>query len=290
MFARLPVPQSFTRHPGAMVCGLWNCTVPERRSNGMTIMSGGDRDPHGTQNRVIQNHRDFAERRGYTYWWHQGSLVEEKGWQPYWSKIAQLRESMRRRPQEKAYIWIDDDIVLTNFGEDMFETALDRYSNASVLVTKDAWPGVSSLNTGIIIVRNDDRAAEILDELLLLAMEPREDGVSLAHASQTFCLHEQEALALVMKRSRCGTGGIAVLPQRAATPDQFNLNTFLRWSHLDRDRGLDQQFVHDSRGSQWRHGDFAGHCTGLSYLRRGLCVRTLLSSVVDGVAEEDRTI
>ncbi len=288
LFARALVPSSFTWHPETFVAGLWNISVPAEhvQHNGMTIMSGGNRDPHGSHESVIDNHRAFAQRMGYAYWWHSGSMVEKQGWQPYWSKIAQLRKRMRRHPEEKAFVWIDDDIVLTNFAVDMFRQALDRYPNASVLVTQDAWAEASALNTGIIIVRNDERAHEIMEELWLLAIEPREDGVSLAHASQRLCLHEQEALATLAQRTRCGSGGIQVLPQRGyGEMEGFNLNTFLRWSHFDGARDQLQIYDHDSTASQWRRGDFAGHCTGLSYLRRGLCVRTLLTSVID--ADQD---
>lgn len=284
LFARALVPSSFTWHPETLVAGLWNVSVPTEHvlHNGMTIMSGGNRDPHGSHASVIDNHRAFAQKLGYAYWWHSGSMVEEQGWQPYWSKIAQLRKRMQRHPEETAFVWIDDDIVLTNFAVDNFQAALDRYPNASVLVTKDAWVEASALNTGIIIIRNDERAHEIMEELWLLATELREDGVSLAHASQRLCLHEQEALATLAQGTRCGSGGIQVLPQRGyGEMEGFNLNTFLRWSHFDGSRDQLQIYDHDSSDSQWRRGDFAGHCTGLSYLRRGLCVRTLLASVVD---------
>lgn len=292
LFGRALVPSSFTWHPETLVAGLWNVTVPAEHvhHNGMTIMSGGNRDPHGAHQSVIENHRAFAQRRGYQYWWHSGSMVEEQGWQPYWSKIAQLRKRMRRHPEEKAFVWIDDDIVITNHAVDMFQAALERYPNASVLVTEDAWVEASALNTGIIIVRNNERAHEIMEELWLLATEPRQDGVSLAHASQRLCLHEQEALASLMHRTRCGSGGIEVLPQRGdEVVERFNLNTFLRWSHFDGSRDQLQIYDHDSSASQWRRGDFAGHCTGLSYLRRGLCVRTLLASVV-GAEQEIGTV
>ena len=62
----------------------------------------------------------------------------------------------------------------------------------------------------------------------------------------------------------------------------FNLNTFLRWSHVDTERdGVGtMRFDGDASGSAWRVGDFSGHCSGLSPLRRALCIAVLLGAVV----------
>ena len=35
----------------------------------------------------------------------------------------------------------------------------------------------------------------------------------------------------------------------------------------------------DAHGSSWLQGDFAGHCSGLSPLRRALCVAVLVGAV-----------
>jgi hypothetical protein len=95
-----------------------------------------------------------------------------------------------------------------------------------------------------IIIRNDDRAREIMGELWMLATEPRTDGATLAHASQNLCLHEQEALSSLVQQTRCGVGGIEVLPQRAS--GDFNMNTFLRWSHFDGERDRLQTYDNDA--------------------------------------------
>ena len=67
---------------------------------------------------------------------------------------------------------------------------------------------------------------------------------------------------------------IGVLEQRA--PGAWNLNTFLRWSHYDAEREADRRYEEDSRAGAWAHGDFAGHCSGLSQLRRAMCMGALL--------------
>ena len=60
------------------------------------------------------------------------------------------------------------------------------------------------------------------------------------------------------------------------------MNTFLRWSHFDAEGavGTSRRFESDEFGTAWRPGDFAGHCSGLSPLRRALCVAVLIGFVI----------
>ncbi len=267
-----PRPASFIRQP------------PEGRSNGLVLLSGGDRIAALSES-VVENHAEFARRHGYTYWWHRGSLVAERGWQPYWHKVAMLRAAARhfRSRNVTGFVWIDDDIVLTNHaGTDMLQHALRHHRTASVLVTRDP-STAATLNTGIVIVRNDAGGREVLDELWARATAPRPDGVSLAFDAQSRCLHEQQALQEMVVSGEWAPR-IAVLGQRDAAPlagerEPFNLNTFLRWSHWNAERSEQLRFDADAHGSSWLQGDFAGHCSGLSPLRRALCVAVLVGAV-----------
>jgi len=269
------LPPSFTAEP------------PAARANGLVLLSGGDRNA-ALSERVVANHGAFARRHGYAHWWHRGSLVAQHGYLPYWHKVAMLRQAFDRFPSARAYAWVDDDIVLTNHreGEDMIELALRR-SNASVIVTRD--PGSRTgfvLNTGIILVRNDDSGREVLDEVWRRASSPRDDGLSLAHDPQSRgCLHEQQALQEMIAHSAHWRARVAVLDQREQNDAGgeavfWNLNTFLRWSHYDAERAEQLRYDADAAGSGWTHGDFAGHCSGLSPVRRALCVASLLGAVV----------
>eukprot|EP00966_Prymnesium_polylepis_P193178 4477526-Prymnesium_polylepis.1 len=60
----------------------------------------------------------------------------------------------------------------------MLAEALRREGGASVLVTRDPLRA-ATLNTGIMIVRNDDAGRAALDELWRRATAERDDGVSL---------------------------------------------------------------------------------------------------------------
>ena len=155
------------------------------------------------------------------------------GWQPYWHKIAMLRAACRHFRNATGFVWVDDDVVLTNHGgTDMIQEAL-RLHGASVLVTRDP-SRAATLNTGIMIVRNDQRGREVLDELWRRATARRADGISLAHDSQAKCLHEQQALQ-EMVWSGDWQHHIAVTEQRGGAQEGlggggFNLNTVTRQS------------------------------------------------------------
>ena len=182
-----PAPPSFVSQP------------PRTRDNGLVLLSGGDRVAALTE-RLVANHAAFARRHGYTQWWRKGSLVSARGWQPYWHKVAMLRSARSRFPNASAFVWVDDDIVLTNHAQDMFRGALRR-SPADVLVTRDP-SRAATLNTGIVIVRNTAGGARVLDELWRRASAPRGDAVSLAKDGQSHCLHEQQALQEMYQSGR----------------------------------------------------------------------------------------
>ena len=183
----------------------------------------------------------------------------------------------------------------------MFQRALRR-SNASVMVTRDpgSRAGTASINTGVMLVRRDADGKRVLDELWRRATAPRDDGVSLAFDPQSRgCLHEQQALQEMLESSAYWRARVAVLEQRedadadadARThPDadetrvgegtsRWNLNTFLRWTHRAED-GRTLRYDADAAGSAWQGGDFSGHCSGLSPVRRALCVAALLAAVI----------
>jgi hypothetical protein len=258
--------------------GVANCTVAEAPSRQPLLLSAATHNGHGMVNAVVENHRSFAAAHGYRYWWHAGNLAEavsgqkEVPMQPYWTKVAMLRQALGD-PGNAATdyaVWVDDDVVLTAPATDAFAAALSRLSSHDLLVTADPMAAVSKLNTGVVIVRNTLRARELLDELWRRASAPRADGLDLGGMGQRHCLHEQQALEEMVAD---GWAGVAVLPQRDRSG--FNLNTFLRWSHFAPDGS--QRHFDDPQAAQWRPGDAVGHCSGLSPARRGLCLAVLLA-------------
>ena len=145
--------------------------------------------------------------------------------------------------------------------------------------------GVAVLNTGVLIVRNDDDGLAVLNEMWRRADAERDDGLVLARSSQgEGCLHEQQALQEMLSLAHW-RARVAILEQRedgggTNAEERFDLNTFLRWSHFDGERQEELRYDMDAAGSAWRRTDFAGHCSGLSPVRRALCVAALLGAVV----------
>ena len=224
-------------------------------------------------------------------------------------KIAHVRAAFQRFPSASGYAWVDDDVVLTNRRcEDMIARAL-RESNRSVLVTRDPAARASgvALNTGIVLLRNDANARRAIEELWRRATAARADGLSLATDPQSRgVLHEQQALQEMLESSSYWRQRVGILEQRdmktrgdAPSADalagklveggegrpvprqpRWNLNTFLRWSHYHSERSEQMRFDMDAVGSSWQVGDFAGHCSGLSPVRRSLCLSVLLGATV----------
>merc|ERR1719424_914992 len=83
----------------------------------------------------------------------------------------------------------------------------------------------------------------------------------------------------VLKQREEGQAAVATTTQNAPAGKPWNLNTFLRWSHFNVERRQEMRFV-DTPGSGWRYADFAGHCSGLSPVRRALCISVLLGNTV----------
>ena len=156
-------PPSFVRLPGAASTSADSMNASASSWTGGVLLSGGDRNA-AMSDRLVENHVAFAQRHGYGYWWHRGSLVASHSWQPYWHKIAMLRIAARERfPNASSWAWIDDDIVLTNHAaQDMLRAALRR-TDASIIVTRDPAVATATLNTGIMIVRNNEAGRAALE-------------------------------------------------------------------------------------------------------------------------------
>ena len=98
------------------------------------------------------------------------------------------------------------------------------------------------------------------------------DGPSKRHvAALPYATSSYSSAAAASEAASSANGGAA---------SAWNLNTFLRWSHFHAERKEDMRFELDAVGSGWQVRDFAGHCSGLSPVRRALCVAVLLRATV----------
>ena len=119
----------------------------------------------------------------------------------------------------------------------------------------------------------------------MLSVAPREACIASARGRQGSPTNLQALQEMVWSGE--WAEHVAVIEQRSSDAPAsdsgaagFNLNTFLRWSHYNAERDETLRFDTDARGSAWLTGDFAGHCSGLSPLRRALCVAVLVGQTV----------
>jgi len=178
-----------------------------------------------------ENHGPYADFMGYRYRMYQAvQHIKGRYWGPYWYKVLLLLREMDD-PDNQVLVWLDSDVVITNFYGKMLERyieisntvlsgihACDNMSHADyqdkvlegnecpgprevrthVLVTTNFPGGV--MNTGIMIVRNTPEARAVLNSMLVVGLE---DDAYLADCPQAdCCLHEQQALLSVMRNTR----------------------------------------------------------------------------------------
>lgn len=131
----------------------------------------------------ISNHRAYAEKHGYAYWFSDAIISDEfsdpQTEDPlrkngvYWQKIAAVR-------LHKLYewiVWIDADAIFTNF-EEPLEKTIQRYAdNGTQLIISHDQPahdwlmallGKNCVNAGVFFVHNGEWSRKFFDNLALL--------------------------------------------------------------------------------------------------------------------------
>jgi hypothetical protein len=181
------------------------------------------------------------------------------GVEPQWSKVLWLLEGMDSSTCNYL-MWIDDDILITNFND--FVTPLLhqlRDSKKDVLLVRDAGQP-DQANTGIMIFTNSIFSREFLKTLWRLRQEPV-GNTTLGTCRNQTCLHEQEALNMLLQRHRdvYDDRVMVILPREGAQ----NLNTFHRESHYDRRRHIHLVYDADTPSFRWKPGDNTCHCCGM---------------------------
>jgi phenylpropionate dioxygenase-like ring-hydroxylating dioxygenase large terminal subunit len=206
---------------------------------------------------IYSNHKSFCDLYGMDYYHLTVAHPLMEGTEPQWSKIIWIQE-MFRKHNYKIVIWIDDDVVLTNFRDNFFLPLLHRMNDNQkhVLLVFDAGDDTSKLNTGIMIFKNT-----LFTQMLLEKIWKKRKQGNLGTCKFQSCLHEQEALNQLYEQENSIREHILVLLPRE---NLYNLNTFYRHSHYDERRKMSVDYEKDPVQFRWKKGDNTCHCTGMT--------------------------
>lgn len=266
---------------------------------------------------VAANQYSYAKKQGYEYLVYPQNMANEdeifEEWLPYWSKIAIINKILNNQEPrlEKTpewLVWLDDDAPITNKDikvEEIIKHYAPEGSNINFLVTQDSMSHKNEhipLNSAVLFVKNNEWSRKFFQKVWEMKSEivPQEhlyqnckDQVcptktyTYGNCPSQSCLHEQQAITELMKRSTnwwkpytVWGDNIKIIPQRDMNDPKggWGINTFHRWDHFDRERRFSLKYNNDAPGSRWQENDFIGQCTGLAIDARIDCINQLLDS------------
>jgi len=82
---------------------------------------------------------------------------------PYWGKVFEIDRIISDKSNSNIdYVfWIDSDAFFLHFNKNKLTDFLNKYSNYSMIITKDHPPWNMKFNAGVFIVKNDSYSREI---------------------------------------------------------------------------------------------------------------------------------
>jgi hypothetical protein len=260
------------------------------------IISGGDRNerrrfPLLTERNILE----FVHNWGYRFQTFSGNLAD--GCVGYWHKIFMILDQMEH-PENKVIVWFDDDGVVSKTSN-MIEQYLDAYPNKGMVIAVDP-EAFAYVNTGAIIIRNSIKMRELMVEMLKVGEEKRKVGHGWEYdngklqtlqecAQQHLCLHEQQALAELLKKERTVGPGWHETVFRSTTQDwaqvvqvvpqidlltQRNMNLFYKNDFNFKLMGRDN--IHSNQKVEYRfqQAPFFVQCAGPG--DKNTCVENLI--------------
>lgn len=245
-----------------------------------------------------KNHQEYCDKWGLTHEVVDKNLLENQCTNPitkkqencvaYWNKIKLfknwLEEPAKFPDKEEIRFYLDDDVLVTDMTQNPYE-AFDKLRSTakqSFIVARDVqkWNNgdpVSSVNTGILIVRKNKASTNLINEI----WEQRNKEfdlndptcLTLGLCKNQKVMHEQQALANVITEKR--SEGIldkvisVVLPRHSSG---IAINTFHRagcfrrkeenWHISDEIDYQRDDWVSYPEG-KWRFGDWMGQLAGV---------------------------
>lgn len=224
--------------------------------------------------KVVKNQQGYATKQGYKYLEYKSNLA--KGYEPYWSKIAIINawlDANKMDGSNKWLVWLDDDMIIMD-SSIKAEDLINKYAknDESVIVAKDAlaWNGDSktSINTGILFVKNTQQSREFFQNIWDKRNDKftSRDGITttLGKCEDQICLHEQAAMAELLKDEKDKYNYVSVIDQRG--DDNVGVNTFIREKfYYSQKSGQEyySSYYSDPDNSIASPGDFAAQFTGI---------------------------
>jgi hypothetical protein len=194
-----------------------------------------------TFNRIKQ----YCEK--YKYSFHYRTSIIAKDRHISWSKIPFLLEQMTIYPDYDFYVWIDDDIYITNFNID-FYSLVQSYAFSCLLLSKDVVPECP-LNAGVLVCKNNLNTKKILNKIYDMVNEV---GTRFKHN------WEQDALIKYYNENN-KNNDIIITPHRI-------IQSFYR-----------NYFLPDAM--KWQPNDFCAHITGMSIPDRLVAIKEIQNSI-----------
>ena len=186
-------------------------------------------DQHGYRFELLKPGRDFE-------------FPSALGLAPQWLKIPATLAVMDKFPAVSAYLWLDDDVFITNTAKTL-DGVLMSAPAKSVFVGRDysepsaIQPG-NMINTGVMLCRNTAQARKVVEKVWEHTASDKQFNSSLYHEQSVLgnlCLDERF-------RNQIAVTNVGVL----------------------------QSFIHPDapRDFRWTHGDFAVHVCAEADTRR----------------------
>ncbi len=253
-----------------------------------TTYVAGNPDRDGLSELVSNNQQEYAQ-----YWGLTGKVVTENlllgqcktdehsvDCVPYWNKVAILKNWLNEPSsgKEEWYVLADDDMPVTNMNINPYEAIdlLRSGDDASIIIARDVvqWKTGNrdhSVNTGILIVRKDQKSREFIEKL----WAKRNDAYSQTPHCRTLgtcktqdVLHEQEAFARVLEEDPSLLNRVVkVVNYRDRYQGrEIALNTFRRHGCFIRlqEGWKENEFSYnDPADGAWREGDWMGQTAGV---------------------------
>lgn len=145
---------------------------------------------------------------------------------------------MKMYPCYEFYVWLDDDIYITNFDVNI-ANIIKCYNFDNILVSKDVSPEYP-MNCGLLVVKNNKNSIPLLNKIYNLAEE----------TDTSFKPYwEQDAFI------RYYTRYMEKYSKEIVTAQYRDLQSFYRDNNL-------------SKKDMWQRGDFIAHFTGMPFDNR----------------------